>query len=504
MSESNDQIKIKDSSDNSVESNVGPSDLRIKRKKIALNVLMQMFFAVLIFIFINYISYGNYQRWDLSFAKKYSVSEDTEAYLNDQLDGKVTLTMAFLKSSKIRNQLKILLEQYANIARGKIIFEEFDPVINKNKALEISDRYKTTIDQSCLFIEVEGRIKKLTENDLLDDKGLTFTGEDAITSAMLAATESKPKTVYLVAGKGKLKEVNGRSADKEILSLSTRHFFELKELTLGNITKIPEDADSLLIINPETDFSLSEVTVLTKYWEQRRGSMVLMLNPQTKMPNFYPFLRSLGIRVDNNYRILFSETTGIGGTQKVYSVQSKLLGGNPITSSDEGAITTFSGQTCPISVAENNEGLASKGIMAVPILAADPKFWGDLDHTEPYPKRSENDMIPDPNPIYVGAMVEKGGSEDSAVKIESSRMVVIGNSTLLDPIPTRLNVELVMNAINWTLDREERLGINPTNVISFRIDMSPEKYKTLFYLIVCIFPAIAFCFGIAVWSARRN
>ena len=101
-------------------------------------------------------------------------------------------------------------------------------------------------------------------------------------------------------------------------------------------------------------------------------------------------------------------------------------------------------------------------------------------------------------------MVEKGGSEDSAVKIESSRMVVIGNSTLLDPIPTRLNVELVMNSINWTLDRGERLGITPTNVISFRVDMSPEKYKTLFYLIVCIFPSIVFCFGIAMWSARRS
>ena len=54
---------------------------------------------------------------------------------------------------------------------GKLFLMEFDPVINKNKALEISDRYKTTIDQSCLFIEVGGRIKKLIENDLLDDKG---------------------------------------------------------------------------------------------------------------------------------------------------------------------------------------------------------------------------------------------------------------------------------------------------------------------------------------------
>ena len=239
MSEITDKKQFQTSSDDPVKPDTESSRGRIERRKIALNVLMQMFFAILIFVLINYISYGNYQRWDLSSTKKYSVSEDTEAYLQDQLDDKVTLTMAFLKSSKIRNQLKVLLEEYENISKGKIIFEEFDPIINKNKSLEISDRYQTTIDQSCLFIEVGGRIKKLTENDLLDDKGRTFTGEDAITSAMLAATESKPKTVYLIAGKGKLKEVNGRSADKEILGVSTRHFFVLKELTLGNIIKIP-------------------------------------------------------------------------------------------------------------------------------------------------------------------------------------------------------------------------------------------------------------------------
>ena len=123
MLENTDRIKTKDSSDNPIELNSGSSHCRIKRKKIALNVLMQIFFAILLFILINYISYGNYHRWDLSSTRKYSVSEDTEAYLKNQLDEKVTLTMAFLKSSKIRNQLKVLLEEYENISRGKIIFD---------------------------------------------------------------------------------------------------------------------------------------------------------------------------------------------------------------------------------------------------------------------------------------------------------------------------------------------------------------------------------------------
>ena len=222
------------------------------------------------------------------------------------------------------------------------------------------------------------------------------------------------------------------------------------------------------------------------------------------MPNFYPILRSLGVRVDNEYRMLFSETTGIGGAQKVYTLQSKILSANPITSSDGGKITTFAGQTCPLSIAEDNEILSSKGIVATPLLEADPKFWGDLNHTESYPKQSDEDVLPNPNPIYVAAMVEKGGSEDESIKKDSSRLVVVANSTLLDPMTTKLNVEFVMNSINWTIDRQDRIGINPTHSTNFKINMSAEKYQTLFYLVVCIIPISALLFGIATWSARRN
>ena len=476
----------------------------INRKKIVFNTAIQVVSTLVIIVLLNYLSFSQYLRWDLSTTKKFSVSDETKNYIKEQLDKRVTITMAFLKSSKVRKQLKLLLEEYSRISDRKIIFNHFDPVIDKTNALEITNRYEREIDQNSLFIEIDGKVKRLTENDLLDSKGRFFTGEDAITSAMLAVTEDKPKTVYLIAGKGRLKEVNDRSADKELINLSQKNFFNLKELTLGNITKIPDDADSLILINPETDFTLSEVGIITKYWEEQRGALVLLLNPSIEMPNFYPFLRSLGIRVDNKYRVLFSETTGIGGAQKIYDVQSKLLPENPITSNDSGKITTFAGQTCPLSVAENNEMLLAKGIIATPLMVADPKFWGDLEHTESYPKQSDQDMLPSKNPIYVAAMVEKGSSDGDATGINNSRLVVVANSTLLDPIPTKLNIEFVMNSINWTLDRQERIGINPTNLSNYKINMSAEKYQTLFYLIVCILPAGAFLFGIAMWSARRN
>ena len=61
-----------------------------------------------------------------------------------------------------------------------------------------------------------------------------------------------------------------------------------------------------------------------------------------------------------------------------------------------------------------------------------------------------------------------------------------------------------MNALNWTLDREERLDILPKVVSNPPIELSTDKYRRLFWLVVFILPTAAFCFAIFVWSARRN
>ena len=98
----------------------------INRKKIGFNTTLQIISALVIFILINYLSFSDYLRWDLSTTKKFSVSDETKSYINEQLDKNVIITMAFLKSSKVRKQLKLLLEEYARISEGKIIFNHFD------------------------------------------------------------------------------------------------------------------------------------------------------------------------------------------------------------------------------------------------------------------------------------------------------------------------------------------------------------------------------------------
>ncbi len=129
----------------------------IKRRNIAVNVTIQGICAIILFVMINQLSMrpAGHKRWDLSAAKKYSISEDTKSYL-ERLDNKVALTMAFHSDSKIRNQLKTLLDEYDRLGGNHVRFEEFDPFRDKNKAQAISNLYEMDMDQNTVFVEVDG------------------------------------------------------------------------------------------------------------------------------------------------------------------------------------------------------------------------------------------------------------------------------------------------------------------------------------------------------------
>ena len=482
----------------------GAGSGEIRRVNIAANVAVQVLCAILLFVLINLLGGRHYDRADLSETGNYSISEATETYLS-RLDAKVKITMAFLGNSKIRDQLRSMLEEYRRLSDGHVTIEEFDPGRDKAKAIELEDRYDVDLTGSAVFIDIGGRVKQVTEAEMMENNGADFAGEAAITSAMSAATEERPKRLYIIAGKGRLREVNGVTAFEELYKFSKRQFFDLKEMTSGNITDVPEDADALILINPETDFSEVEMGVLQRYWEERNGNLVLLLNPATPMPNLYEFLRKNGVWVRDTHRVLFSQVVGIGGNQKQYSVESSFLGGSPITASRAGLRTTFGGRTCPLSVAEGSKMLEEKGIKATPLLQADEKFWGDLNHTEENPNLGPGDIKP---PVYVAASIERGGSlvdEGGLMLLDSSRLVVVSNPTQLDSDHmTKANQDFVVNAINWALDREERLDIAVAPVGSYRVDLSAEKYRSLFLMVMFLMPGVAFAFGVFVWSARRN
>jgi ABC-type uncharacterized transport system involved in gliding motility auxiliary subunit len=102
-------------------------------------------------------------------------------------------------------------------------------------------------------------------------------------------------------------------------------------------------------------------------------------------------------------------------------------------------------------------------------------------------------------------MAERGGVADEKVDVGSARLVVVGNSEFAsDGIITEPNLDFVLNALNWMLDRGHLAGIAPKTVRAFSLNLTDlETGRIALYTLVLI-PAAAALAGIIVWWRRRR
>src|SRR4029434_4644882 len=67
-------------------------------------------------------------------------------------------------------------------------------------------------------------------------------------------------------------------------------------------------------------------------------------------------------------------------------------------------------------------------------------------------------------PLVVGVSIEKGGSADERVQMNSSRMVVVSNSTFVQDnalTQDQQALDFISGCANWLLSREQLIGIAP-------------------------------------------
>ncbi|MEM0895342.1 MAG: Gldg family protein [Verrucomicrobiota bacterium] len=472
-----------------------PARRGLSRWPIAAHVVAQVVLAIVLFGIVNYLSFRHFQRGDLSANKKYSLSVETESFLAS-VDRPVAVTMSFLNNSVIRDNLNALLERYREMSQGMITIDDLDPSRDRNRANEIENKYKLRLTENALILEVDGRIKTILESEMMDGEGRFFRGEDAVTSALIAALEGDPKKVYVVAGKGTLMQFGNRTALDLLGEVSESQFFEIEYLTLSEVRSVPDDASALLFLGLEVDLTAPELEMIRDYWASDRGSMIVLLDPASDTPVLDGFLAEHGLTPRGD-RVL--EATGLG--TKNFEVEGAFLPGSIVNRHLANLTTILPGITTSLKVGDDEE-LTKRGIGIIALLQAGSRFWGEANYGDPQPMLDDEDTAP---PVYVAAAVEIGATEDLRLRLETSRMVVVGNSRLLDPdVATATNAAFIASAINWALDREELIGIPPKTATSWQIVLTPVQHQNMFNLVVFVLPAIVFSIALVMWSARRT
>ncbi|MEP6809485.1 MAG: GldG family protein [Chthoniobacterales bacterium] len=502
---------------------------KIHRIRIGLNVVVQVVLLFLLAVMVNYLGFEHYQRWDLSRNKKYALSDKSKRFL-DSIKGKVRMTVFFDAQSPIFPDVQNLVTEYQYAARGKIDVEFIDPERRLSRAKEVFDKYKVVSDESLVIVDYEGRNKVVKASQMADidpgnemlgegPKVTAFKGEQAITGALLDVVEGTKNVVGYVTGHKEptladaaptisasmAPQAGAHSPISVLRTLLENDNVQLQELNLFEVPAIPAEMKVIMIAGPQYDFSEREMKLLQEFWE-KQGRILLLLDPTAKTPKLHAFLASLGVKV-NDDRLMANVKTGIQEVARIRDVVGRFLPGSPITKRLAGVQAPFLGATSSLDIAPAGHD-AVPNLQRQPLAQAERGYWGEVDYNSSdetvlqFTAGRDHDV-----PLNFAASIEKGGSDDERVQTNSSRLVVVSNSTFVDDDALsqgQQGLDFVSGAINWLSNREQLIGIAPKvpQILAFTLD--DRALRNLRWLILVLLPLLPAVVGFGVWWQRRT
>src|SRR5437899_3181394 len=484
----------------------------IRRFRIGFNVLAEILLVLFLSAMVNSLAFKHYRRWDFSRDQKYALSDKTKRFLNT-LKGRMRITVFFAPTTPITADVQNLLTEYQYAGKGKIDIEHIDPERNLSRAKELFDKYKVVTDESLLVLDYDGRNKTVKASEMadFDQSGMAFgegprvaafKGEQAITSAMIDLVEGKKKILGYVTGHKEPALTEGTSPITVLKTFIENENIKFQELNLLDLDAIPPDVKAVMIIGAQYDFSGREMKLLRDFWD-KQGRIVLLVDPSAQTPKLRAFVNELGIKV-NDDRLMVFVRTGIEELALTRDVQAHFLGDSPITKRLADVHALFFGGTSSLTL--EPERVRAANIRIEPLIQADKGYFAETDYNTDNQAKFQTDAKKTGASPTIGASVEKGGSADKRVQVNSSRLVVVSNATFVQDnaiTQDQQALDFISGSVNWLLSQEQLIGIAPKIPRPLVFTLTEDSLRSLRWIILVFMPLIPAVIGAVVWWQRR-
>ncbi len=188
----------------------------------------------------------------------------------------------------------------------------------------------------------------------------------------------------------------------------------------------------------------------------------------------------------------------------IKDVPGTFIGGSPVTKRLVGVNGLFPVATQSLAV--DSAKVAAAEVQIRPLVGTPEQFWGESEFATISEGVTYDDGEDAGQPLALAISAERGGTRDDRVELASAKMVVIGNREFLRDgtiQQAEANLDFVLSAVNWMVDRATLTGITPKEVKRFTLSLTPAQIDRLGFYVMVVIPGVVALLGLVVAWRRR-
>lgn len=425
-------------------------------------------------------------KYDISSSKLYSITSNTKVVVNS-LEQDVTIYWV-VQADQEDDVIENLLGKYESLS-------DHIEVVKKNPDVfpTFTEQYTSEdVPNNSLIVESGERSRYISYDDIyLAESDMysysyttSFDGEGAITSAIdYVVTEELPQ-VYVLEGHGEteLPSTFADSIEKENM--------EVNSLSLLTTKEVPEEADAVLIYNPQSDISEEEADILGEY-AKNGGKLLVMSGPVEggELPNLNSIL--------DDYNISVTEGIVVEGNSNYYAFGYPYVLMPEMASSEitDTLINENYYAIMPLSqglqVGMNSTGTVTE-LLTTSYDAFSKVAGFELDTYE----KEDGDID---GPFTLGVSIETSGA-GQIIWYSASDFL----NDMYNAYSSGANVDLAMNSLSSLIGEREAIAIRSKSLNYNYLTITDATSSTLKTLMIGVFPLTYLGIGILIIMGKRG
>lgn len=479
-----------------------------QRGRFAINAILMVLAFTGIVIFINFISFHNVARADLTASKQFSLAQQTTQVLND-LTENVHAVAFFIPDRPVdeanRQLADDLMFEFQRRSNRTFTYEFVDPESDPGRA----EVYGLSEFPSIVFqSEESGQAIVLTVPPL---------SEQDLTSMLLIVTGEQQKRVYFVTGHGEKDAINQDPEDPQGFAFAARGVlsdsYSVDTLNLAQAGTIPEDAAVLVFPGPSRNMSIQEFDTFDA-WLRNGGRAVFLVDPP--VPNsIRSMLEPWGVS-------LGGDTIVDPGSSLHQALRTPLLQSgqfNRQTTITQDLDTVLMPLSTPIEISVEPEKVPP-WVEYIPLARSTLLSWKTSDPESENFSVEAGDTI---GPFEVGmvlhacgiveeeiaTVISVAGRSRECISEEGTRkpttIAIFGDSDFAANrySPYSTNLDFFLNAVNYVAEDYNLISIRPKPFAFRELVVTSQEFDFIRFSSWFLLPAAVGLASIAVWWRRR-